>query len=332
MGKVGFLIKRIATLDYKNLMKTASEVRKESGKSRISAFADIVKCGLKYQAGYMDYKLFKMYELNDAERAKILTRGKNDAYVRRLNDKEYVGIFSDKAEFNKRFDKYLCRDWILLDENNEDEFKRYLQGKEKVIVKPLGLCCGKGIEIIETVERDPHELYEYLLKNECPLVEEVVVQSKTISAIYPSSVNTIRVVTVLSERNVPSIVAAFFRIGTGGNVVDNFNHGGITAPINIETGKIEHKARSKSNIYFSEHPDTGAQILGFTIPNWSELTDYAKKLALVIPQMRYVGWDICITEKGFAVIEANEYPGNDLYQIPKENIGTANLIEDALKR
>ncbi len=51
-----------------------------------------------------------------------------------------------------------------------------------------------------------------------------------------------------------------------------------------------------------------------------------------MPKMRYVGWDICITEKGFAVIEANEYPGNDLYQIPKEDIGTANLIEDALKK
>lgn len=57
-----------------------------------------------------------------------------------------------------------------------------------------------------------------------------------------------------------------------------------------------------------------------------------KSLALVMPKMRYVGWDICITEKGFAVIEANEYPGNDLYQIPKEDIGTANLIEDALKK
>lgn len=98
MGKVGFLIKRIATLDYKNLMKTAGEVHEASGKSRISAFTDIVKCGMKYQAGYMDYKLFKMYELSDEERAKILTRGKNDAYVRRLNDKEYVGIFSDKAD------------------------------------------------------------------------------------------------------------------------------------------------------------------------------------------------------------------------------------------
>lgn len=51
MGKVGFLIKRIATLDYKNLMKTAGEVHKASGKSRISAFTDIVKCGMKYQAG-----------------------------------------------------------------------------------------------------------------------------------------------------------------------------------------------------------------------------------------------------------------------------------------
>ena len=332
MGKVGFLIKRIATLDYKNLMKTAGEVHEASGKSRISAFTDIVKCGMKYQAGYMDYKLFKMYELSDEERAKILTRGKNDAYVRRLNDKEYVGIFSDKAEFNKHFDKYLCREWILLDGNNEADFAKFIQNKEQIIVKPLCLCCGKGIEILDPRKYGIHELYEYLIKNQSYLVEEVVKQSAEISAIYPSSVNTIRIVTVLSDNNVPSIVGAYMRIGTGGNVVDNFNHGGITAPINIKTGKIEHKARNKSNVYFSNHPDTNAQILGFTIPNWSGLTDYAKSLALVMPKMRYVGWDICITEKGFAVIEANEYPGNDLYQIPKEDIGTANLIEDALKK
>ena len=35
-----------------------------------------------------------------------------------------------------------------------------------------------------------------------------------------------------------------------------------------------------------------------------------------IPQLRYVGWDVAVTEKGVVFVEANQHPGHDILQMP----------------
>ena len=47
-----------------------------------------------------------------------------------------------------------------------------------------------------------------------------------------------------------------------------------------------------------------------------EVKALALKAALMYPEFHYVGWDICMTEKGPAIIEGNDYPGHDIYQLP----------------
>ena len=44
----------------------------------------------------------------------------------------------------------------------------------------------------------------------------------------------------------------------------------------------------------------------------------ALKAAMMYPEFHYVGWDICMTENGPAIIEGNDYPGYDLAQIPDD--------------
>ncbi|MCM1289024.1 MAG: hypothetical protein NC240_12025 [Clostridium sp.] len=332
MRKIKYLIERILKMDYKGLFRTIKKVHKKSGKNSIFLFFDVIYCGFKYQAGYTDYEMFNMYELNRNERRKILTRGRNDEYVEKLNDKEARKIFSDKPRFNERFKEYVNRGWFVVNGENEKEFEEFLKGKDKVIIKPIDLSCGKGIEIIRLENKKPKELYDFLVETNRPLVEEVLEQNEEMSALYPHSVNTLRIVTVVSEKGTASVVGMYVRIGTGGNAVDNFHHGGISAPVNRKTGIIEHKARNKENIYFDKHPDTGTPIVGFQIPHWHEVLEFARKMAKEVEKVRYVGWDICITKNGLAVVEANEYPTNDLCQLPKENIGTANIIEAALAR
>ncbi|MCM1399222.1 MAG: hypothetical protein NC225_07030 [Clostridium sp.] len=332
MGKLKYLVNRIVKMDYKGMFATVKRVHKASGKNSLYLFLDMIYSGFKYQAGYMDYEMFDMYALNQSERKKILTRGKNDAYVARLNDREARQMFKDKPSFNQRFKEYIGRDWFLIDGKNEKEFEEFLKGRDKVIIKPVGLCCGQGIEIVSLADKKTKEFYEYLIKTDRPLVEQVLEQNEEMSKLYPNAVNTLRIVTVVSDKGTVSVVGTYIRIGAGGNDVDNFNHGGVTAPVNRKTGVIEHKARNKETKYFEKHPDTGAPIVGFQVPHWQEVIAFAKKMAKEVDNVRYVGWDICITKTGLAVVEANEYPGNDLYQIPKENIGTCNIIDAALAR
>ena len=59
MGKLKFLLARIAGLNWKQMFRKIDEVHEKSGRSKLFIFFDMVWCGLRYQAGYMDYWLFE---------------------------------------------------------------------------------------------------------------------------------------------------------------------------------------------------------------------------------------------------------------------------------
>jgi hypothetical protein len=81
-----------------------------------------------------------------------------------------------------------------------------------------------------------------------------------------------------------------------------------------QDGIIRKPAIDKKGNVYEKHPDTNTNIIGFKIPFFKEALEFAKKLAYITPQIKYTGWDICITEKGPVVIEGNPFPGHDIYQ------------------
>jgi len=42
-----------------------------------------------------------------------------------------------------------------------------------------------------------------------------------------------------------------------------------------------------------------------------------KEAAKVVPEMAYVGWDVGFSKKGPVFVEANDFPGHDIYQLPE---------------
>lgn len=303
-------------MDYKGLFSTVKAVHKKSGIGSVRLFFDIVKCGLKYGAGYKDYQLCEWYNLSDAQRATYVTRGINNTIVSLLNDKEYYHIIDNKIEFNNNFSSFLGRKWIDMTKADIDEFKAFLEGLDVIISKPADEACGRGVEKLTVSDfASEEELFAHLKNINSALAEECIVQHKDIAALYPLSVNTYRIVTVFTEGQ-PHIVYAFIRIGNGGRFVDNINAGGMAAPINIETGVIEYPAFDKDSIYYETHPYTGCAIKGYQLPYWSESVDMVLKAACVVPQVGYAGWDVAVTEKGPLLIEGNPFPGHDILQMP----------------
>lgn len=316
MKRILYLIKRILLLDYKSLFKTVGSIHKKTGISRIKLFFDVVKCGLKYGAGYRDYELCEWWNLNDRQRETYVTRGINNRIVSLLNDKEYYHILDDKIEFNNTFTQFLGRKWIDMTNPTFEEFEGFIEGLEAIISKPTAEACGRGVEKFTVSDFSSHQaLFEHLKSIKSGLCEEYIVQHKDVSALYPLSVNTYRVVTVLSEGE-PHIVYAFIRIGNGGRFVDNINAGGMAAPINIENGIIEFPAFDKDSIYYETHPYTNCPIKGWQLPFWKESVNMVLSAATVIPQVGYVGWDVAVTEKGPLLIEGNPFPGHDILQMP----------------
>lgn len=325
MRRVKYLLLRIKNMDFKRMFNIINEIHKSTHKSRIYLFFDVIICGLKYQAGYVDYYIFEMWNLNSKERKTILTRGKNNIFVKYYNKKEFNHIFYNKDEFNEKFKKYLNRDYIILNGKNENEFKKFLKNKTVIFCKPISGTHGALMEKI-VIKDFKGNLYDYLYNKNLKLIEEVVVQCDEMNKLYPCAINTVRILTVYRYDEKVKIIAAYQRIGNNGNIVDNFNGGGMTAPIDEKTGIIKFPAMDKKKNIYYEHPMTKTKIVGFKIPKYKEAIKLVKIAAKVIPEIRYVGWDIAITDKGPVIIEGNEYPGHDLCELPPHRVNNTGVL------
>jgi glutathione synthase/RimK-type ligase-like ATP-grasp enzyme len=303
-------------MDYGNMLATVSKIHAKTGKSRIWLFFDMVRCGIRYGAGYKDYMLCEFYNLTADQRATYVTRGINNQLVRMLNDREYYHCVENKVEFNRLFAEFIHRGWLDMDKTDFDTFSEFMQSRQVVISKPASATCGKGIEKLNKSDfADLREMYDHIKSAGSGLVEDYIIQHPDVSAIYPDSVNTYRIVTVLSEGRA-NVVYAFIRIGNGGRFVDNINSGGMAAPINVDTGVIQYAAFDKDSVYYDVHPSTGCRIAGYQLPYWRESVEMCLKAAHVVPQLGYVGWDIAVSADGPQLIEGNHFPGHDILQMP----------------
>ena len=307
MKKIKFLIRCIINLDYKNMIKIAKKISKKSRKPFLIIFFDMIYCGLKYGAGYYDYQEFEFYLLNRKERKTYLTRAKNNSIVSKYNDKKYFELLDDKLKFNEKFSKYIKRDYMIIDGNNFNEFNTFFRDHKSIIAKVIDGEGGHGIEKYNYGRgSNKKRLYNSLIDKKEILIEECITQHKDISSLYPSSVNTLRLFTFYDGKD-SVVLNRVFKIGNGG-VIDNFSSGGMYTFAN-EDGEIIVPAIDQEDNIFEVHPITNKKIVGYKIPYFKEACDLVCKAAKEIKEVKYIGWDVAIGEKGPMIIEGNSFPG-----------------------
>ncbi len=332
MSRIGYILRCVAGMDYKNLFLTVNRVHKKSGKARIPLFVDIVKCGFRYGAGYKDYELLEWWNLNAAQRATYITRGVNNTLINKCNDPDERHVLHNKDEFNTIFADTLGRKWIKFAGASFEDFEKFLEGLDTILIKPNDANCGHGIQKLSVKDfPDARSLFDHLATTGCDISEEYIIQHPEMSRMYPCSVNTIRVVTILDEQGQSHIMYAAVRLGNEGRIVDNINAGGLSAPVDLETGILSKIAFDKNFNYYEEHPYTGVKIIGFQIPMWEEAKALVLNSAKRIPKLRYVGWDVAITEKGPVFVEANHHPGHDIIQMPRHTPDKIGMLPEFKK-
>lgn len=308
------------------MLTYAKDISVKTGKPKLFILADMTWCALRYSAGYVDYSVFEFYNIDGKHRKTYITRGINNEFIRKFNDREYWHLFDNKDEFNDLFSIYLKRSWLNFLSSDADTVFDFVKRYGKVISKPRDSSCGKGIIIVNADEwNDAASLYKMLEENACGVLEEIVVQHPLMASLYPHSVNTLRISTVANDSGVYPIYA-LIRMGNGGKFVDNLNSGGMAAPVDLKSGVISMPAADKNAVTYSVHPQTNAQITGFSIPFWQEALDMCIEGARVVPQIRYIAWDIAITEDGPLMIEGNHFPGHDIIQLPAHSPDKTGLL------
>ena len=315
MGRLGFFFKRLVRMDWKKMWETTGLLLERSGKSRLWLLIDMLRCGVKYNAGYMDYKIAAMYKLNDEQKKTVITRGISNSIVRRMNDKAYWHFFDDKTEFNILFADQIGRKWIRSDEHlTEAQLSDFLSDLPSVLFKPLEGSSGVGIEKFSRAdwEKDLHAFYVKIRSMGNAVLEQLLIQHEEMARMCPTSVNTVRVATMLGDKQ-EGIVYAFLRIGNG-KVMDNVDQGGMAARVDLDSGTLKTVAADKAGNVYEKHPMTGTDIIGFTIPCWEEVKAMCLEAMHKVPQMRYVAWDVAVTPDGPRFIEGNSFPSHAVPQ------------------
>lgn len=315
MSRLQYFFNRVVKMDWKAMWKTTGILKKRSGKGRLWLMCDMLKCAVKYNAGYIDYKIAQMYKLNDEQRQTVITRGISNEIVRRMNDKAYWHFFDDKAEFNRTFSEWIPRKWVCIDEKTTpEEIAEICRYEKQLIGKPLEGSSGQGI--LKYTEGDwadgPEAFLKKLKADGIGILEEIVVQHEKMSSLCPTSVNTCRIATLLGDKQ-EGIVYAFLRIGNG-KVMDNVDCGGMAARIDLATGRLLTVGADKQGNTFSKHPMTNTSIIGFTIPYWEEAKNMCLEASKRFPQMRFIAWDVAITKDGPTFIEGNSFPSHAIPQ------------------
>lgn len=189
-----------------------------------------------------------------------------------------------------------------------------------IILKPTRGNKGRGV--ISVLEQDgfvmnarrvtPTELETTFSSLDGYLVTARVQQAAYAAHIFNGSANTIRVVTMTDpdtgEVFLPAAIHRFGSVHTA--PTDNFQTGGVSAAVDLQSGRLGRAARHPSFTggaleWRSTHPDTGAAIEGVEIPAWPEVAATLKRAVAAYPFLRYVGWDVVVTETGVCLIEGN---------------------------
>lgn len=199
-----------------------------------------------------------------------------------------------------------------------DSSKKVLTQKEalfecgnrgKLIIKPsIDSGGGKNVVVFETdgnttdyLNMSLTEFLEQYFDNF--IIQEFEEQNEEMSSLNPTSLNTLRIVTLLMDSSVV-VLSSGVRIGGLGAKVDNASQGGMYCRAN-DSGQLD-----RQGYYFSskrtEKTDSNVLLKNFTIPNYSEAISKVKELHKSIPHFKMVSWDVALDKnKDLVLIEYN---------------------------
>lgn len=190
---------------------------------------------------------------------------------------------------------------------------------ESFIKKATESLGGKGVYYFcpGKQKQTRTELMQILDAINCDIVvQEGIRQNSVMATLNPSSVNTLRLLSLLKKDGSVKIYSVIVRMGIGEAKVDNASSGGITCGV-LPDGHLKPIAFNPLGVRFEEHPTTHIQFDQIVIPHYQEIRDKIEKLHLQVPHFRMISWDVAIDSLNEPVlIEANLCDGElDFHQL-----------------
>lgn len=235
-----------------------------------------------------------------------------------LSDKNLSTSLYPQAKHPETVFKYMSGQHCLEDYTPisfQDALAR-IEPEGRYVVKPSRDSSeGKGVRFFTGGEDAAALLASY--RGIDYIVQRAVVQHPDIAALNPTSVNTIRIITLLFHGKA-TVLSAILRVGSPGSQVDNMGAGGLCFPIHPD-GAIETVACAYRDGRVAFIDRTGDPLYeGYRVPSYDRVSAAAAALAEKTPHIKYIAWDFAVDDAGDPVlIEFNiSIPGQN-----QENCG-----------
>lgn len=322
---------KLKNINYKRMDDLITYIAEENKIKKVKVYFDFFLNAATRGIGYVDYLKGNYINLSNEEKKDFLTKRNYVRLVKYLNKRGYQMIFHDKIVFNRIFKDYIGRDFIDIREVGYKGFKKFVTGKENVFAKKHNSFGGDGVKKVNLGGEDLKVLFNQLYNNKQYLIEDTLIQNEYLDWINPKAVNNVRLVTLLKDGEA-YVVFKTLRINAGGEEVISCHD--IYMTLDDEGNVLGNVVDDECNIY-KKHPVTGFKFKGAKIPHMDKALELVKSAAKLVPEMRWIGWDVAITEDGAAIIEGNNYPSFGLHQFyllnDGEEVGKYKRIKEILR-
>lgn len=294
----GQLCQRIEPYSYRffshYMGKTPYIVPEDIGRTYIEYYLN----PLPYRAFYSDKNLYQQYLSPSSAFPK--------AYFRRVNG----SCLLDGAFLVPSIDGH-----PLSFESTAADIARYIPDSKIVLKKSID--SGGGYSILCFSRNDNGVLYnseageltgDFLRSFSTNfVVQEVIQQHPFFSQFCKTSLNTIRLYAYRSVNDESiTIYSAFLRAGNEGSFVDNLTQGGMSVPINVETGKIGVVVVGHLGFLHSSHNGIDFSEKEFIVPKWNEIIEFACNIVRQNRHCHMVALDLALDkDEQIRMIEYN---------------------------
>ena len=268
---------------------------------------DMLFCRFAYGFQPDEYLCYELEGKSMQERKAIISDTDRYCYVYRMNDISGLQLFNNKGRTYEMFKKYYKREAVYLSKRKDyDKFCAFIQKHPVFVRKAVYEGMGRTIGLVDisTCEMSAQELFQDMLAHGPHIIEECVIQNEVMAALNPSSVNTIRCITLKTSHGI-AMPYCFMKIGRLGSFVDNGGAGGILVGIDKETGRLNTDGFDELNIRYESHPESGIRFIGYQLPEWDSMLAICKEMSSQVSDVKYIGWDMAYTDNGWVVIEGN---------------------------
>ena len=218
------------------------------------------------------------------------------------------------------------------------EISRPLPNGLKFYAKPIAEASGFGVFSGELIDGnvllrnkdvlDVESLIDQIsLHDKDYIITEKIEPHSSLKYLLCGAANSLRILCMRGDRGKAFTAAAVLRVASRcSDDTDNFSAGGLSFYVDVPSGEVGI-GRDNRLQQHTHHPETERKLTETQIPLFSDAIGLCKRAMDHHPSLKYVGWDVIVSERGPVIIEGNACPSLDLMQV-HEPLLTQKRVRD----